>query len=46
MQGAMVSELSACPDFVTNGEYAHSPFTKNVPSFDEKETKNREKKKK
>ena len=28
-QGA---SLSACPDFVTDGEHAHSPFTKNVPN--------------
>ena len=31
-QGAKVAGLSACPDFVTNGEHAHSPFTKNVPN--------------
>ena len=31
-QGAKVAWLSACPDFVTNGEHAHSPFTKNVPN--------------
>ena len=30
--GAKVAGLSACPDFVTNGEHAHSPFTKNVPN--------------
>ena len=32
-QGAKVAGLSACADFVTNGEHAHSPFTKNVPSW-------------
>ena len=32
-QGAKVAGLSACPDFVTNGEHAHSPFTKNVPNW-------------
>ena len=32
-QGAKVAGLSACPNFVTNGEHAHSPFTKNVPSW-------------
>ena len=31
-QGAKVAGLSACRDFVTNGEHAHSPFTKNVPN--------------
>ena len=31
-QGAKVAGLSACPDFVTNGKHAHSPFTKNVPN--------------
>ena len=29
-QGPKVAGLSACPDFVTNGEQTHSPFTKNV----------------
>ena len=32
-QGAKVAGLSACPNFVTNGEQAHSPFTKNVPNW-------------
>ena len=31
-QCAKVAELSACPYFVTNGEHAHSLFTKNVPN--------------
>ena len=31
-QGAKVAGLLACPDFVTNGEHACSPFTKNVPN--------------
>ena len=31
-QGAKVAGLAACPDFVTNGEHAYSPFTKNVPN--------------
>ena len=32
-QGAKVAGLSACPDFVTNGKHANSPFTKNVPNW-------------
>ena len=32
-QGTKVAGLSACPEVVTNGEYAHSPFTEKVPSF-------------
>ena len=30
--GAKVAGLLVCPDFVTNGEYVHSAFTKNVPN--------------
>ena len=32
-QGAKVAGLSACPNFVTNGEQAHYPFPKNVPNW-------------
>ena len=31
--GVIHSTISACPDFVKNGEHAHSPFTKNVPNW-------------